>query len=347
MRISTIQSFNAGVAAISRASADSNATQTQISTGTKFRTPADDPVAAARIVQLNADIASRDQFQNNVTAATNRLSLEESVLDGVVNVLQRVREITVQAGNGALSEADRGFLAQEVEARQQELVALMNSRDPAGEYLFAGYQGGSAPWVESGPGYYRFTGDEGERVVQIGADTWINARDSGKKIFEDIEAAAPRVVTTANPRNAGTPAGQISAGIVRDREQFEAFAPADLYIEFNPTHDLDPAAANFTVRRQSDGRVMDALANVVYIPGAEIEVQGVAFRIGGYPAPEDTFQVESSTRQGVLTSIGDLVAVLREPDGDRPPGGYQEELDRVLTNIDNEAVEKPRNGSNL
>ena len=110
-----------------RVSGAASDTQSQISTGRKFLSPADDPVAATRILQINQELAIRKQYQRNINSVTSRLSLEDATLDGVSNLLQRVREIAIQMGDGSLSQTDRGFLAAEIEVRTEEMLGLLNS----------------------------------------------------------------------------------------------------------------------------------------------------------------------------------------------------------------------------
>ena len=52
MRISTIQAFNNGVQGLQRNYANATRTQEQISTGNRILTPADNPVASVRLLQL-------------------------------------------------------------------------------------------------------------------------------------------------------------------------------------------------------------------------------------------------------------------------------------------------------
>ena len=113
-RISTVQAFNSGVNAIQRNYSTVTGTQEQISSGKRIQTPADDPVASVRLLQLDQQQAVLAQYENNLTAAKNSLTEEETLLNSSVNVLQRVRELSVQAGSGALSAEDRKAIAQEL-----------------------------------------------------------------------------------------------------------------------------------------------------------------------------------------------------------------------------------------
>ncbi|MFT7041720.1 MAG: flagellar hook-associated protein 3 FlgL [Candidatus Azotimanducaceae bacterium] len=304
MRVSTVQTFNNGVNNMQRVSGLAADTQRQISTGRKFLSPSDDPVAATRILQLNQELASRDQFKQNITAVTNRLSLEETVLTGVTNVLQRIRELSVQSGAGSLNASDRKSLALEVKVRTDEMLGLLNTRDSNGEYLFSGHKGSVQPFVNGGGGSYKFVGDEGERLVQIASGTFIASRDSGKSIFEDVRAFEKTFVTNKNPRNTANPPASINVGQVADQAAFDAFHPEDAYIVFEPVEARQPPSVNYTVRRKSDNRVVDGLQNEAFVAGAKIEFQGLSVRISGTPDVGDSFLVESTSKQSVLTTMG-------------------------------------------
>src|SRR5688572_29544635 len=82
-------------------------TQTQVSTGRRVNSPSDDPIAAARIAELDASLTRLDQYQANSTIARNQLGLEEEALAGTIDTLQRVRELALQANNASLGEGDR------------------------------------------------------------------------------------------------------------------------------------------------------------------------------------------------------------------------------------------------
>jgi flagellar hook-associated protein 3 FlgL len=336
MRISTIQTFNRGIADIQRVSNAGNTTQEQISTGRRVLRPSDDPVAATRILQLNQEIAAREQYQRNITSVTNRLSLEDSVLSGIGEVLQRVREIAVQLGSGSLSKQDRGFLAEEINVRQDELLSLLNTRDSNGEFIFAGYKGSTQPFVDSGGGGFKFQGDEGERLVQIGATTFVSSRDSGKPLFEEIPSDARNFVTSNNPRNTAVPPAAITVGQVIDQEVYDEFFPEDAYIEFEPADAIEPPGLNYTVRRSSDNRVIGGLQNERFVSGNQIVFEGIAVRITGTPDPGDSFIIESSSQQSVLTTLSRMVEGFRQFDD--TPQGRQQVTDLVnssMNNLDN------------
>ena len=218
MRISTIQQFNSGVRGIQDNYSNATRTQEQISSGKRILTPADDPVATVRLLQLNQESNRLEQFSTNMTAANNSLTQEEAILNSVNNVLQRVREIAIEAGDGSKSDADRQALATELEQREEELYNLFNSRNARGEYLFGGYQSSEQPFVKNPDGSYSYQGDEGQRSIQIAGSKYVAINDNGKDLFVNV-ANVNRVNTEADAGNTGS--GHISLGVVENKSAYD------------------------------------------------------------------------------------------------------------------------------
>lgn len=181
MRVSTSQIYNIATLGMSQAQAAVTKTQEQIATGKKVLSPADDPVAATSILQLNQELARTEQYKKNIDIAENSLNLEETNLQTIVGLVQRIREIAVSAGNTAVMTSENyKSLAAEVDTRINELVNLQNTRNASGQYIFAGYQSGTKPFVGDGGGNFSYLGDEGQLRLQASASVSVAVSDSGK-----------------------------------------------------------------------------------------------------------------------------------------------------------------------
>ena len=187
MRISSYQLNQQGINRILEMSQQTAKTQQQLASGRRITTAADDPVAAVRINSINEEISLREQFRSTIGLAESDLKLEESTLDHMVQVLQRVRELTIQSGNAINTAEDRQFISVEIQSRFDELMSLMNTRLASGDYLFAGFKGEDKPFVQDATGAIVYHGDEGQRVVQIDASTSVAVSDPGKHIFVDVD----------------------------------------------------------------------------------------------------------------------------------------------------------------
>ncbi len=336
MRISSHQLNQQGINRILEIYQQTAKTQQQLASGRRITSAADDPVAAVRINSINEEISLREQFRRIIDLAESDLKLEESTLDHMVGVLQRVRELAVQSGNAINTPDDRRFISAEIQTRFEELKSLMNTRMASGDYLFAGFRGGEIPFVQNSTGAIVYQGDEGQRIVQIDASTSVTVSDSGKQIFVDVPAVNTTVVTSPHPNNDQTNAGSISRGIVVDQAALDDFYPDDIVIEFEPLLSGAVNGANYTVRRISDNRILSGLENVPFAAGDTISVAGVEFEIFGNPSPGDRFIVESSHTQDVLTTVERMAIGLRTI-GTTPEQRaiFESLLAETLDNVDN------------
>ena len=69
-------------------------------------------------------------------------------------------------------------------------MALANTKDANGDYLFAGFQTQTAPFSTNGSGTYTYSGDQGQRLLQVGPTRQVPVGDSGLEIFMKIADAA-------------------------------------------------------------------------------------------------------------------------------------------------------------
>lgn len=190
MRLSTSQIFQQAVSAMQNTQTDLAGTQLQLATGKKILSPSDDPSAATRILGLDRAIETTAQYQRNADFAETRLSLEESALTDVSDLLQHVRELAVRSNNDALNYIDRNAIAVEVRANLDSLIQLANRQDAEGEYLFSGFQTDTRPFTDNGNGNFDYAGDQGQRSVQIDTRRQVAVGDSGDEVFMKIDDGA-------------------------------------------------------------------------------------------------------------------------------------------------------------
>lgn len=323
MRISTTMIFRQGVDGIQRLTNSNVKTQQQISTGHKINTPEDDPVAMTKILSLQGEISSIDQYQKNVDLAQNRLTLEDTTLQSANTIIDRVTGLATQANNGSTTIKDRQNIAVEVRENLKALQDLLNTKDAAGNYMFSGFKGDTKPFLARSAGGYTYQGDDGQRFINIAKSNSVAVSDSGKSIFVDVPSTQKTFVTKELGSNSANPKGYISAGRVFDQAKYDANFPSDYVITFQPlANSTPPGKANFSVVRKSDGQPMtgttpaSALTNITYTPGQAIQFNGVEVSLSGAPQPGDSYLVEASTTQDLLTSVDKLASALENLQND-------------------------------
>ncbi|MES9860719.1 MAG: flagellar hook-associated protein FlgL [Candidatus Thiodiazotropha sp. LLP2] len=217
-RVSTSTLFDRGISSmLERQSAQSRA-QLQISSGKRILTPRDDPPAAAQALNLRTAITKVEQYQSNADRARARLDLQEAALAGVDDILPRVRELALQGQSDTYNLAARQAIAQELRQLNDELMALANTRDSDGEYIFAGYSADSIPFSNPADGVFAYSGDMGTRSLQISATRQIQDRENGYDVFMNV------TTSTGTQRNLFETVHGIIAGL-------EADAPNGVFVE--------------------------------------------------------------------------------------------------------------------
>ncbi len=274
----------------------------------------------------------RDQFQKNIQQVSSQLALEDSVLGQATDVLQRIRELTIQSGDGALTSQDRASIATEISTRTDELLSLMNSRTASGDYLFAGSRGQTQPFQRNSAGDVEFKGDEKQRRVQVTASSSLAINDSGRgRVHRRAERRHHVHGSKSAPDNTSPVIGQ---GRVADQAALDALYPDGLTIEFNALN--ADGMPNFTVRRTSDNRVVDGLQNIEYRPGESVTAQGMQITLYGAADPGDKLVVKTGKTQSVVDTaeqLADGLSSLGHNATDQ--AALKSLIDRTLGNLDN------------
>ncbi|MBF8757327.1 flagellar hook-associated protein 3 [Pseudomonas guariconensis] len=184
MRISTSQFYNTSSANYQRTFSNVNKTSQEASDFLRIRTAADDPVGAARLLQLEQQQNMLEQYSDNIVNVRNALGTAESTLNAIGTILQRVNELAVSSGNGGFTDADRKANADELASLEEQLFSLMNSKDENGKYLFSGSKGDTPPYVRNSDGTYTYQGDQGKLNLQVGDMLSLAANETGYDAFE-------------------------------------------------------------------------------------------------------------------------------------------------------------------
>ena len=119
------------------------ATQQQISTGLKFTQASQDPAAATQSLDIQSTVSQLSQYSTNSNLAQSRLSIEDSSLSAVTNLLQSVRTLAVEAANATQTPETRASIAANIQQQIHGLLSLANTQDGTGQYIFAGTATGS------------------------------------------------------------------------------------------------------------------------------------------------------------------------------------------------------------
>ncbi len=155
----------------------------RLSTGKRINSAKDDAAGLAIATSMTAQVRGMNQGIRNANDGIAMAQTAEGALGEVTNMLQRVRELSVQAASETYAAADRTNLQSEVDALRAQMANVLTNTEFNGQKLFDGT-----------------AGTTGAVKIQTGA----NASDTVTMTFSDLTAVGTATydVTGANGANA-------------------------------------------------------------------------------------------------------------------------------------------------
>ena len=186
MKISTSMLFDRATERMSTIQNRLATTQAQMAETKQVLSPSDAPDQAAAIQRLHGEIDRQDSHIQALKVAMQRFSAEETALKSPSDILTRVKEVGLQAGNDTLSPEDRKAVGVELKALRQQLVSLGNSRDDSGNYLFSGTRVKTPAFSEDTDGVVTYHGDQTQTQIPAGVERVVQFTRAGTDVFSRV-----------------------------------------------------------------------------------------------------------------------------------------------------------------
>jgi flagellar hook-associated protein 3 FlgL len=186
MKVSTSQIFERATTQMAQQQSKVAAMQTQLATGKQVLRPSDSPEQAGMIQRLSSALNRQDVYSSNLDAINSRLGAEEAALMSSEDVMQRVRELAVQASSDTMSDADRKIIASEVTALRDQLLSLANAQDVSGNYVFSGSMVRDQPFTEDAAGNLVYQGDQNRMLVDVSDQRQLALNRPGNEVFSSV-----------------------------------------------------------------------------------------------------------------------------------------------------------------
>jgi flagellar hook-associated protein 3 FlgL len=299
--------------------------QESLSSGKKINTPSDDPTGAAQAERALNRLARIATDQRALESQRNAIASAESTLGSITDALQQVRELTVSAGNGSFTAADRKTVTDQIAGLRQRILSLANTQDSNGQPLFAAL--GSALAPISGPGTapdYAFNGLPG--TASGGTYSIASALD-GESAFmlQPARDAAYNVQTTSATGGISTGAvTKANAALINGSSyaiQITGFAANTVSYNIVET----PAPAPPAVAAPASGSASWTAGQGFTIS----EMPGLTLAVSGTPTVGDTLSV--NTNSSVFATLDHAVADISAA---TTSAGASQAVTQALHNID-------------
>ena len=161
--------------------------QTKISTGQAINEASDAPIDAVRLSALGEVTSRVERYTTNLTVAQRRLSLGDDTLSSADNLYTRLREVQLSAASDTISASDRASIKLEIDGINEQVLALANTTDTAGQALFGGYATDLEPFVKNADGSVSYMGDAGDHTLAAGDALRLPTSINGGDVFMRVE----------------------------------------------------------------------------------------------------------------------------------------------------------------
>jgi flagellar hook-associated protein 3 FlgL len=203
-----------------------NELQNKMASQTRIKNLRDDPIAAGHATRFESKLVRLERFSRNITAIRGEMALVEGNLRSGLDIIQRVRELSVQGANGIYDKSQMAFMGEEVNQLLTEFISLANARAGNGDFLFSGFRAKVEPFrvhsgrVQDGPAGevisgVEYVGDIGINQAEISEGAEIGYKLPGnhafwaerQQIYSSVDASAYRVQQDATIRLDGVEIG--------------------------------------------------------------------------------------------------------------------------------------------
>lgn len=154
--------------------------QESASSGKRINRPSDDPSGAMKVMDYDTAISKVAQHERNVGNGYSNLTATESAISSVQEVVQRAKELAVQASDASQDSSDRAIIAKEIEQIYNQVLSSANTK-VNGKYIFAGYNNSTAPY--SSDGTYNGTYPGGYMEVEVDSGSTVSINIPGYMVF--------------------------------------------------------------------------------------------------------------------------------------------------------------------
>ena len=164
--------------------------QTQIATGVQIERGSDDPIGAARLRALDRLKQLGETEAENAARLGQDLTESANAIGGVVEILQRARELAIAASSDTLGASGLAAIADELEQMGEELFARANTSSITGVPLFAGTAGDPA-YIRDPSGTVIYNGNGQVSTVPVAPGIDVDRGVTGPAVFEFNLAGGP------------------------------------------------------------------------------------------------------------------------------------------------------------
>ncbi|EPN4987810.1 TPA: flagellin [Vibrio alginolyticus] len=301
-----------------------NQSMERLSSGKRINSAKDDAAGLQISNRLQSQMRGLDVAVRNANDGISIMQTAEGAMNEVTNIMQRMRDLSLQSANGSNSKAERNALQEEVSALNDELSRIAETTSFGGRKLLNGTFGTSS---------FQIGATAGE-AVQIGLRTMQPeslgsfSMSSYQRVSSDwtVQNGNNEIVISYRDNNFEEQEIRIEAKAGDDIEQLATY--------INGQTDKVKASVN----EEGQLQLLMSHKDAIKYPGPTFS-GGLAdeLELGKYVTVNRTVDsIDISTVGGAQMAVGILDDALKTVDGSRAElGAYQNRFNHAINNLDN------------
>ncbi|MDD2337936.1 MAG: flagellar hook-associated protein FlgL [Geobacteraceae bacterium] len=182
-----------------------NRLEEQIASGSVINRPSDDPITTRQLLDMDSKLDKGDQYLSNITKGNLSLSMTETALQGMADIISQAKETVGTITSGSSDQTVRDNAASQLTELKKQLVDLGNTQ-LGDQYIFAGFKSSTPPFSKS-DNAYAGTSDEvsieieqnSTAAITIAGDSLLKGTGSygSVDIFDTLDA----IIAAINSNN--------------------------------------------------------------------------------------------------------------------------------------------------
>lgn len=190
-----INSYTPSLSSYYKSLADQQKNTEHIASGKKVNSAADNAAAMAIIQGMYGQVNGLDQAVRNIQDSVSLLNTAEGAMSDSADIAQRMRELSLQASNGALTDEDRSYIQQEMNQLGSQLNANANNTEFNTIKTNDGSLQGFTTQVGANGGQTTVTSIGSTTTAALGIDTNVSTQAAAQNSLSTIDSGLQKITS--------------------------------------------------------------------------------------------------------------------------------------------------------
>lgn len=322
MRVSTAQFYFQNSQQLTSKQSIVNEQVNYLSSGKRVLTAKDDAVSFGTLAGYKDELANIEKYQRNIIQAENRNSLQDTSFGNAEDLMQKLKQVFIQANNGTMSDQDLSSLADQAKNTLSQLLDIANTKDETGGYIFSGYQTDTRPFSIQPDQTVSYQGDSGVRELQVGKGISVATNQSGDVAFQNVKNAQGDFSANYVTNTSGF---SVNKATITDPSSYDITTnPPDYKFTFSLPNDLTVTDANNIV----------VVPTAPYIAGQTIAFNGIEVQLSGNPLPGDEVDITPEENISIFETIKNAISWMKIGTSPTDPVKHGVDYAETLSQLD-------------